>query len=191
MLVIAILYLPITLIILSAKSRFSQLTSWSTFKRAWFERFWTFFGSVSKPLVAAEVEPLLYRARGVVLDVGPASGIWMDSFSPTRNKNISKLLLLEPNTNFHHALKAKAKKFGLDGKYEVIAGRIEDLEASGIKFGTIDTITTVHVLCSVKNPELLIKELYQYLKPGGQWLVYEHIKIKEKRKFAALWQGVF
>jgi SAM-dependent methyltransferase len=189
MLIMTIIYLPITFIVLLKDLKFSQLTSWDAFQQAWFERFWAFFGSASKPLFASDVEAILAKARGVVLDVGPGSGDWMYLFSPARNKHISKLLLLEPNSNFHQSLRARAEKLGLDGRYEIIDGGVEDLERMGIQTGTIDTITTVHVLCSVNAPQALIKELYRYLKPGGQWLVYEHIKIRNEKTLAAFWQG--
>lgn len=188
-LIMTIIYLPITFIVLLKSLKFSQLTSRHAFQQAWFEHFWAFFGSASKPLFANDVEAMLAEARGVVLDVGPGSGDWLYLFSPPRNKHISKLLLLEPNRNFHRALGMRAEKLGLDGRYEIIDGAVEDLGRMGIQTGTFDTITTVHVLCSVEAPQALIKELYRYLKPGGQWLVYEHIKIRNEKTLAALWQG--
>lgn len=188
-LITTIIYLPITFVILLKDLKFLQLTSWHAFQQAWFERFWVFFGSASKPLFASDVEAVLAKARGIVLDVGPGSGDWTYLFSPVRNKQISKLLLLEPNSNFHQILRARVEKLGFDEKYEIIGGGVEDLERMGIQPGTIDTITTVHVLCSVNAPQASIKELYRYLKPGGQWLVYEHIKIRNERTLAGFWQG--
>jgi len=188
-LIMSIIYLPITFFVLLKNLKFSQLTSLRAFQQAWFERFWAFFGPASKPLFASDVEAVLAEARGLVLDVGSGSGDWLYLFSSPRNKHISKLLLLEPNRNFHRALRMKAENLGLDGRYEIIDGGIEDLARMGIQTGTIDTITTVHVLCSVEAPQALIKGLYGYLKPGGQWLVYEHIKIRNEKTLAALWQG--
>ena len=116
-------------------------------------------------------------------------GDWLYLFAPPRNKHISTLILLEPNRNFHGVLRMRAEKLGLAGRYEIIDGGIKDLERIGIQTGTIDTITTVHVLCSVEAPQALVKELYAYLKPGGQWLVYEHIKIRNEKTLAAHCQG--
>jgi len=183
--IIAIIYLPITFVVLLGNLEFSKLTSRHAFQQAWFERFWVFFGSASKPLFAKDVEATLDKVSGVVLDVGTGSGDWLYLFAPPRNKHISTLILLEPNRNFHEVLRLRAEKLGLAGRYEIIDGGIKDLERIGIQTGTIDTITTIHVLCSVEAPQALIKELYAYLKPGGQWLVYEHIKIRNEKTLAA------
>jgi hypothetical protein len=95
------------------------------------------------------VEKVLSQASGIVLDVGPGSGDWMYLFSPERNERITKLLLLEPNKNFHQALHARAESLGLADKYEVVGSFLEDLEQDGYQKKTIDTIVTTHVLCSV------------------------------------------
>ncbi len=188
-LIITIIYLPITFVVLLGNLKFSQLTTRHAFQQAWFERFWVFFGSASKPLFAKDVEATLAEANGVVLDVGTGSGDWLYLFAPPRNKHISTLILLEPNRNFHGVLRMRAEKLGLADRCDIIDGGIKDLERIGIQTGTIDTITTVHVLCSVEAPQALIKGLYAYLKPGGQWLVYEHIKIRNEKTLAAHWQG--
>ena len=152
-LILALLYLPITFVLLLTKSELSVLKSWTTFKQAWFARFWAFFGQASKPLFAPDVEPILSRAHGTVLDLGTGSGDWLYMFSTARNKNITKLLLVEPNARFHKKLRTTAQSLGLDGRYEIIGGGVEELSKYGIRKGTIDTITTVHVLCSVSSPK--------------------------------------
>lgn len=115
----------------------------------------------------------------------------MHLFSEKRNPNISRLLLLEPNENFHQALRENAKKYGLIGRFDIIGGGLDDLERIGIHAGSIDTVTTVHVLCSVNQPHTLIKGIYRHLKPGGQWLIYEHVKVKRGNSFSAFWQGAY
>ena len=68
----------------------------------------------------------------------------------------------------------------------------EELQTKGgMQKESIDTIMTVQCLCSVPTPEIIIKELYPLLKPGGQWLVYEHIKTKYQGDFVAYWQSEF
>lgn len=188
-LILAILYLPITFALLLKNREFSLLKSWSAFRQAWFARFWAFFGQASKPLFAPDVEPILSRAHGTVLDLGSGSGDWLYMFSPARNKNVTKVLLLEPNAQFHKRLRSTAQSLGLDGRYEIIGGGVEELGEHRIRKGTIDTITTVHVLCSVSSPGKLIRELYEYLRPGGQWLVYEHVKAGQGQSAATTCQG--
>lgn len=190
-LIIAVLYIPVTVCGIVKERRFYQLTSWNKFQQAWFARFWLFFGWASRFLFAHDVETVLSQAHGVVLDIGTGSGDWLYMFAAARNKNISKLLVLEPNRHFHNILRTKAEQLGLTGKYEILSGGVEDLAGMGIQKGTIDTISTIHVLCSIGSLESSINELYQYLKTGGKWLVYEHIKVRDNKSAAAVVQGEY
>lgn len=166
----------------------AQLSSPAKFQQAWFERFWTFFGWASRILFAGDVEAVMSKASGVVVDLGTGAGDWLYLFAPSHNPNITKLILLEPNTNFHSSLRTRAHELGLDGKYEIIGAPAQEIERYGYKAGSIDTVTTVHVLCSVGQPEPIIKALYRILKPGGQFLVYEHIANNSGNKLAETWQ---
>lgn len=184
----AVLYLPITLIALIKNQRTADLTSWKSFQQAWFSRFWHFFGWASRPLFARDVEKVLSNAHGVVVNVGSGSGDWLYLFAEARNSNIAKLYLVEPNTDFHTALRKRIKELGLAGKCQIVRW-VEDLKKVGVEAGTVDTITTVHVLCSVQSPGPLVKTLYQDLTPNGQWLVYEHVKARNGQPVAGVCQG--
>jgi len=181
MLGMALATMPFTLITCLLTRQTSDLTSWSRFKRAWFKQVYTWFGPASKPLIAPIVEPLLNLAYGTVIEVGPAGGTWMSELAAAARVSsgrIKKIYGVEPNTLFHPELLKAAKSFGLSDIYEPVAAYAQDLEQKGIQKGSIDTIITVHVLCSVGPPtmqETIVKDLYDYLKPGGQWLVYEHV----------------
>ncbi|RHZ58038.1 hypothetical protein CDV55_102572 [Aspergillus turcosus] len=184
----AVLYLPITLIALVKNQRTADLASWKSFQQAWFSRFWHFFGWATRPLFARDVEKVLSNAHGVVVDVGSGSGDWLYLFAEARNSDITKLYLVEPNADFHPALRKKIKELGLEGKCQIVRW-VEDLGKVGVEAGTVDTISTVHVLCSVQSPGPLVKTLYQYLKPNGQWLVYEHVKARNGRSVAGVCQA--
>lgn len=93
---------------------------------------------------------------------------------------IQKIYGVEPNVLFHEGLRARAKANGLADVYEPVAAYAGELEGKGIVLkGGVDTVVTVHVLCSVGgHADTVVKELYEYLRPGGQWLVYEHVASK-------------
>ena len=188
----AIATLPFTVITLLA-TNVSALLSATELKHTWFKHFWWWFGPGTKFLFAPNVKPLLHEAYGVVLDIGPASGIWMRELGEAAKASPSKITKIhgiEPNVLFHDQLRASAKKYGLADIYEPVAAYAQDLEKVGIEKGSIDTIITVHVLCSVgAQAESVIKALYEYLKPGGQWLVYEHIASEHTP--VRIWQGAF
>lgn len=184
-------YIIPTIIGLLLSFNIKPLFNFSAFKDHWFARFWVFFGPVSRENAEPKVMPLLQNnARGVCLDIGPGSGQWLYMFAKAKNPDITKIYGVEPNLALHRELKANAAKAGLAGVYEVIGCGAEELSTKGgIQLGTIDTIITVQCLCSVPSPERIIKELYPLLKPGGRWLVYEHVKTKYQGDFVDYWQS--
>jgi len=174
--------LPTHLALLSTLN-FDPLFSPSAFKDAWFARFWAFFGPLSREFAAPSVMPLLQNsARGVCLDIGPGSGQWLYLFARANNSEITKIYGVEPNVGMHAELRANAVKAGF-GEAQFWGPR------GGLGRGSVDTIITVQCLCSIPTPERIIKELYPLLKPGGKWLVYEHIRTKYQGEFVAHWQS--
>ncbi|KIN06389.1 hypothetical protein OIDMADRAFT_17293 [Oidiodendron maius Zn] len=121
---------------------------------------------------ALKIAPLIGLARGVVLDIGPGSGEWIGLFD---KEKVIKIYGVEPNTDHHEGLRRKIKLEGLSDIYEIVPVGAEDLGSKWIQEGEADTIITVQCLCSVDNPKTMIGSLYGYLKPGGQWIVYEHV----------------
>ncbi|KAK2739456.1 hypothetical protein FQN57_006585 [Myotisia sp. PD_48] len=158
-----------------------------------FSRFWIRFsvirdedcgtGAVEPTGSSALIPPLLARADGLVLDIGPGTGTQTPLFT---NPNLTKMYGAEPCVGLHDELRAKIDSCGLSSKYQVLhcgaqpqslvpalkdAGVLNDNDQRGI----FDTVVCVRVLCSVPNPEETIKGLYDLIKPGGKLLVCEHV----------------
>lgn len=91
---------------------------------------------------------------------------------------ITKIYGLEPNAQFHPQLLSAAKSAGLADVYESVAVRAQDLrDVLGLERGSVDSVVTVHVLCSVgEEAGEVVRALYEVLKPGGTWVVYEHVR---------------
>ena len=80
----------------------------------------------------------------------------------------------------------RVHRAGLGGVYNIISAGIEDINkfqvigsdgnARMIEKGSVDSIVTLLCLCGIPDPEKNIAELYQYLKKGGRWFVFEHVK---------------
>lgn len=173
-------YIPIVLLnIFLGKTPSSALSSWSSFKDAWFARFWQYFGPMSSANASDNIKPLVAQASGVVLDVGTGQGDFLKLYGPHLSQ-ISKVYAVELNRQQWPGLLENARKAGLtaeSGKFEILDARIEELETKGgIKRQSVDTIVTLQTLCSMPESQMLIKELRSYLKPGGKWIVYEHVK---------------
>ncbi|KAK5204152.1 hypothetical protein LTR41_010124 [Exophiala xenobiotica] len=156
-----------------------------------FSDFWT---KVTAPIdpppppagSATLVPPILSRAHGVVLDIGPGSGSHVSCFSD--NANITAIYGAEPTLGLHAPLQQRIDEAKLTDKYHVLgctADKKELLSAlekqGGVKQlssdrGTFDTIVCVRVLCSVPSLDEAARELYSLLRPGGELMVVEHIR---------------
>jgi hypothetical protein len=139
------------------------------------------------PLLPKGPVPALLRAgaTGRGLEIGPGSGIhlwYTDSLS------ISAIYDAEPATALHPELKKSAKDAGLTRKYHTLSCGAEmssllpALEKEGrlvIKgvgnTAILDSIVFLRVLCGVSDQRETIKGLYKLLKPGGNFVVYEHV----------------
>ncbi|KIW76556.1 hypothetical protein Z517_09000 [Fonsecaea pedrosoi CBS 271.37] len=153
-----------------------------------FSKFWTkATAPVDPPLPpkgsALLVPPLLSRAHGVVLDIGPGSGSYVSLFSD--NPNISAIYGAEPTTGLHAPLQLRINEAKLTGKYHILGSTADKAELlaalakEGVKpspNGIFDTIVCVRVLCSVPNLEQTANELYSLLRPGGELMIVEHFR---------------
>ncbi|KEZ39562.1 hypothetical protein SAPIO_CDS9464 [Scedosporium apiospermum] len=123
---------------------------------------------------------------GTVLEVGAGSGMWADVLATVTEgvKGPLKIYGVEPNPYSAAALRKRTRDVGLDGVYEVLPVGIEKLgdpTATGVRVapGSVDCVVTIQCLCSIPEPEKNARLLYNYLKKGGRWYVYEHIKVDD------------
>ena len=126
---------------------------------------------------------ILKNANGRVLEIGAGTG---ESLKYYPLKQIDRIYGVEPSLSKCAILQQKSEELGMRGKYEVIPRGIEDLD--GIKSESIDTIVCVrssndfqaqnfqiHCLCSIPDPRNTVKNVYNLLKPGGQFIILEHV----------------
>lgn len=200
-------YLPRTILTLLITLDFPVLLSPKRFQAAWFGRFWADAGPGVRETGEARVIPLLegrvrdgrvlssppvseHKAdsnnggiRGVVLEVGPGSGLWASVFAhPSLAQGITKIYGVEPNAAHHVELRQRIAAAGLGDKYEVVPCGIEDLAASGrVEKGSVDCVVSILCMCSIPEPEKHAKQLFGYLKDGGRWFVYEHVRCESEK----------
>jgi SAM-dependent methyltransferase len=125
------------------------------------------------------VPALVSEASGVVLEIGPGIGSQLPRYNTS---NITKVYGVEPNIDLHKYLREKVKASGLTDVYEIVPCGVEDvveLKKHGIVLGSIDTVLSIQVLCSVPDLDEMLRRLYALMKPGGQFVVYEHVKSKD------------
>ncbi|KAK2058276.1 methyltransferase domain-containing protein [Colletotrichum caudatum] len=144
---------------------------------------------------SAVEDPVHPPISGVVLEIGAGSGLWVSLFSRGSEKpgasqrglrrrvaeGVSKIYGVEPNADVHPALRERVREAGLEGTYEIVPTGIESLSDPAawngkIEKGSVDCIVSILCLCSIPEPEKNIPELYSYLKKGGRWYLFEHVK---------------
>ena len=100
-----------------------------------------------------------------VLEIGFGTGINLKFYPQT----VKKIIALEPNKGM---VKQARKKFDQKGT------RIEFVEQSSESLpfpdNSINAIVSTYTLCSIKNLNLALKELFRVLKPGGHYYFLEH-----------------
>jgi SAM-dependent methyltransferase len=110
----------------------------------------------------------------VVLEVGPGMGSQLDRFDKSK---IDHIYGVELNPALVSPLLAEVQASKLHGRYTVILGAVEDdrlLAEHGLKAGSVDSIVCVGTLCSVSDPEQVMRSMYALLKPGGAFIFWEH-----------------
>lgn len=151
---------------------------------------------------------------GRVIEVGAGSGMWADVFSKigggseeeeegVRRRGVkpgsglTKIYGVEPNPTSAKALRERVQEVGLGEIYEVVPVGIESLSdptawsGTTIEPGSIDCIVSILCLCSIPDQEMNVKALYELLKPGGRWYVYEHVKARRAGLLHSLYQSKF
>jgi SAM-dependent methyltransferase len=90
---------------------------------------------------------------------------------------VNKIYGVEPNSRYQDGINAKVEKNGLQDKYKLIVSGIEDsdvLRKEGITEGSLDSVLSIQVLCAVRDPKAVMKEVWKLLKPGGKFIFWEH-----------------
>ena len=115
----------------------------------------------------AHRKQLLSRARGYTLEIGSGTGLNL----PHYPGEVDLLALAEPDTPMRSRLEKR-----LSGSRR--RARLIDAAAERLPFpdGSVDTIVSTLVLCTVDAPDLALREIARVLRPDGQLLFLEHVR---------------
>ncbi|KAH7914917.1 S-adenosyl-L-methionine-dependent methyltransferase [Hygrophoropsis aurantiaca] len=133
------------------------------------------------------------NAHGVVLELGAGYGHTIQYLNKSR---VTKYVAVEPNVHMHDQLRCVAHAAGYtesSGSLLILPYGAEDLASILPALGdlhTVDTIISILTICSIPAPEKTLKALVaEVLKPGGQFLFYEHVL--SPRADVAWWQRLW
>jgi SAM-dependent methyltransferase len=84
------------------------------------------------------------------------------------------LVAVEPNRAMHGRLRDAARRRGVR-----LDLRERTAESTGLADGSVDTVISSLVLCSVHDPDAALAEVRRILRPGGTFRFVEHVAAEE------------
>jgi ubiquinone/menaquinone biosynthesis C-methylase UbiE len=121
---------------------------------------------------------LLAGARGCTVDIGSGTGLNL----PLYPDELDELVLAEPDAPMRSRLEKRRY-------HSRRPARLVDAPAERLPFpdGSVDTVVSTLVLCTVDDPALALHEIARVLRPDGQLLFIEHVLSHSPR--LAAWQN--
>lgn len=116
---------------------------------------------------------LLARARGRTLEIGAGTGLNLAHYPEA----VGTLTLCEPEEPMARRLRSAAA--GRDATVLVAPA-----EALPVPDGSVDTVVSTLVLCTVRDPAAAVAEIRRVLAPGGQLLFLEHVRSPDDPELA-------
>lgn len=111
---------------------------------------------------------LLAGAHGDVIEVGAGTGLNLALYSRSR---VRAVWAVEPDAAMLARARARAARHGVQAYLVPAPG-----EALPFADESYDTAVLTLVLCSVADPEAVLRELDRVLRPQGELLVLEHVR---------------
>ena len=116
---------------------------------------------------------LVPRAAGTVLEIGVGPGVNFAHYDPAR---VTRLYALEPNPGMvRHARRERA------GARLAVAFLDLPGERIPLPDAAVDTVVSTFTLCTIPGVVEALRGVRRVLKPGGQFLFFEHGRSPDPR----------
>jgi 2-polyprenyl-3-methyl-5-hydroxy-6-metoxy-1,4-benzoquinol methylase len=137
----------------------------STVDNPFFARVWMFISTHEPESVARWRRENLAGLAGRVLEVGAGTGTNFPLYPDT----VTEVVAVEPERRLNEI--AQQAALSAPVPVTVTASTIESLDASE----PFDAVVCSLVLCSVEDPDEVVRQLFSVLKPCGELRYFEHI----------------
>ncbi|HEU4362584.1 MAG TPA: class I SAM-dependent methyltransferase [Mycobacterium sp.] len=141
------------------------MTSPTTVDNPLFARIWTFMSSHETEWLRDRRRENLDGLTGRVLEVGAGTGTNFGFYPDT----VTEVVAVEPEPRLRDAAQGAAAVAPVP--IRLVAGTVEAFD-TGEPF---DAVVCSLVLCSVEQPEDVLRQLYALLRPGGELRYFEHV----------------
>lgn len=141
----------------------------TTFDHPFFARLWTVLSSHETPLLRRLRAENLAGLSGRVLEVGAGTGSNFALYPRT----VTQVVAVEPETRL--VPKAQDAAAAALVPVKVIESTIEALPQVDPDHEPFDAVVCSLVLCSVADPDGVLRELNSLLRPGGELRFFEHV----------------
>jgi SAM-dependent methyltransferase len=144
-----------------------------------FARFWDRIVRLAGRPELENRQELVRGARGRVLELGVGTGLNFRLYGDG-----VEVFGIEPEPNM--LLQARERALRARVGVRLLRASAEDLP---FREGTFDTVVASLVFCTIPDPAKAVREVRRVLAPGGELLIYEHVRSPRPR--GARWQDRF
>ncbi len=126
-----------------------------------------FLARVEKHGLAEKRAQMLKPAYGRTIELGTGTGLNLPHYPDA----VSELILTEPYPPMVSKLEEKVRHY--PKRVQLTVAGAEKLPYPDASF---DTVAAAMILCTVPDPDVVLREIERVLKPGGQYLFLEHVR---------------
>ena len=119
--------------------------------------------SMDKPHIENGRKEILNDVSGNVLEIEFGTGLNLPHYPST----VNKLTIIDKNSGMNKKAQVRIQQSKIESK--VLNG--EKLPFENESF---DSVVSTYTLCSIKNINKALKEIYRVLKPDGKFFFHEH-----------------
>jgi ubiquinone/menaquinone biosynthesis C-methylase UbiE len=130
----------------------------------------------------------LARAQGRVLELGFGTGLNL----PHYPRSVTEIVAVDPNPGMATIAHRRLQALGMRVEHHQVSA-----ESLSFDSGSFDSVVCTLTLCSIANVRAALAEVTRVLKPGGEFLFFEHGRhadasvAKWQDRLNPLWKVVF
>jgi len=126
-----------------------------------------FLARVERHGLSDKRKEMLAPAYGRTVELGTGTGLNL----PHYPEAVTELVLTEPYP--HMVAKLATKVRDHPKRVQLTVAGAEQLPFEDASF---DTVVAAMIMCTVRDPDVVLAEIERILKPGGQYLFLEHVR---------------